>query len=328
MAATRGASSPAWAKLYYSLFNHAYTRDQRAFLAGRVAYAESLRAPAGTMALLRRNIHRLEKGMLMRPMRTPFALDYIGETVQAYRTAAACSIDDLELAWARDVLSAYFYIHSGVEIVEPYQESFVSHPACELPGAKAVPYKRQVTDELPVDLDSLRRLARHRRSVRWFLSRPVARELIDRAVEVACEAPTACNRLPYEFRIFDDRALVQEILAISYGTTGFAQQVPVVAVVVGQQRHFFDERDRHLIYIDGSLAVMSLLMALEVQGLSSCCINWPDIESMEARMNSLLALEPDEHPIMLVAIGYADPDGLVAASKKKSIAQLRRYNFE
>jgi hypothetical protein len=45
-------------------------------------------------------------------------------------------------------------------------------------------------------------------------------------------------------------------------------------------------------------------------------------------MAELLNLDPDERPVMLVAIGYPDPDGLVANSTKKSLSQLRTYNFE
>ncbi len=91
-------------------------------------------------------------------------------------------------------------------------------------------------------------------------------------------------------------------------------------------RNYFDERDRHLIYIDSSLAAMSLVFAAEVQGLSTCCINWPDVEDKEQWMAELLKLDQDERPIMCMALGYPDPDGLVAFSQKKTVEQLRQYN--
>ena len=37
-------------------------------------------------------------------------------------------------------------------------------------------------------------------------------------------------------------------------------------------------------------------------------------------------LDVDERVIMLIAIGYPDPQGLVAYSEKKSLAVIRRYN--
>jgi len=156
----------------------------------------------------------------------------------------------------------------------------------------------------------------------------VERSKIDAALEVASQSPSACNRQPFLFRIFDDPHLTQQLIQIPYGLHGYGHNVPVLAVVVGQQRHFFDARDRHLIYIDSSLAVMAFLYALESQGLSACCVNWPEIEAHDLALTRLLNLAPDERPIMLIALGYPDPEGLVACSSKKSLESLRRYNFE
>jgi nitroreductase len=93
-------------------------------------------------------------------------------------------------------------------------------------------------------------------------------------------------------------------------------------VVVGRLRNFADERDRHLIYIDSALAAMGFILALETLGLSSCMINWPDLPDKEGQMATLLALEPDERPVFLIAVGYADPSGKVARSVKKPVGEL------
>jgi nitroreductase len=112
------------------------------------------------------------------------------------------------------------------------------------------------------------------------------------------------------------------------GTSGYAHNIPAVIVVVGQMRNFFDERDRHLIYIDSALAAMSFAFAAETLGLSTCLINWPDLESKEHEMAGLIGLEADERPIMLIAVGYPDPEASVPASVKRTPSELLRYNFE
>jgi hypothetical protein len=45
-------------------------------------------------------------------------------------------------------------------------------------------------------------------------------------------------------------------------------------------------------------------------------------------MAAAIGLEADERPVMCIAVGYPDPDGLVAYSQKKPLGQLRRYNLE
>jgi nitroreductase len=106
------------------------------------------------------------------------------------------------------------------------------------------------------------------------------------------------------------------------GTVGFAENIPALAVVVGDLSCYQEYRDRHLIYIDASLAAMQFMLALEALGLASCPINWPDIESREQSMQKLLALPVYHRPVMLIAIGYAAPTALVAYSQKKELEQL------
>ena len=81
-----------------------------------------------------------------------------------------------------------------------------------------------------------------------------------------------------------------------------------------------------MIYVDGGLAAMALQFALEVQGISSCCINWPDINQTEDHMADLIGLAPNERPIMCLSLGYADPTGQVPYSQKKSLDEIRSYN--
>jgi nitroreductase len=99
-----------------------------------------------------------------------------------------------------------------------------------------------------------------------------------------------------------------------------------VVAIVGNQGAYFDERDRHLIYIDGSLAAMAFQFGLETLGLSSCCINWPAIYSLENKMETLLHLEKYERIVMFLSVGYPDPEGLVPYSQKKVVDELRSFN--
>lgn len=326
--------SGLFASLYYAVWSGAFRREHRAILEGRHRYAKLVAAPEHTSALLRRNTHRLEKGLLMRPRRDLFGLNYIGETVACYERVAASAApvaddaEETELQWAHDVLSEYFAVTTPDPRTDDLRRRFAAIAAPCGGRTKLVPYRRDVEADPPINYEQLFALAKRRRSVRWFRDAPVPRDAVDRAITIAVQSPSACNRQPFGFRLFDEPALVQQVAAVPMGTPGFAHNIPMMAVVVGQLRCYPNERDRHLIYIDGSLAAMSFILALEAQGLSSCCINWPDIEERERRMAALLELEPDERPVMCIAIGYPDPEGLVAYSQKKPLDQMRRYNRE
>ena len=307
-----------------------FNREQSAVLRGRRNYYRNKSTARVTHVELRRNIHRLEKGLIMRPRREIFARDYITETIEFYETAARQwrqapgTMDSAEMEWAHDVLTEYFRVSGTTDrTVEAARARFaqVEHGA-ESTGK--IPHPKELISD--ISYDDLVLLAQQRRSVRWFEQRPVEREQIDKALRVARQAPTACNRIPYEFRIFDDPALAKEIAAIPFGSAGYSENVPAVAVVVGKLESYFSPRDRHAIYVDSSLAAMQFILALETLGLSSSVINWPDFEPLEAKMQRRLSLDTSDRVVMLIAFGYAHDEGLVPFSAKKGLDTFRRYN--
>ena len=328
-----GARSPILASFYYALFSRSFDREHRAVLAGRVAHDRSQEDTAETSSVLRRGIHRLEKGILSKPRRDIFAVHYIRETIDFYERAVQSRgngelVPDEELKWAHDVLEKYFSVTGSHPRIDSQRERFeeLSTPSFGVNGQPKRPYKRDLSASPSVDYDDLLELSKRRRSVRWFRQEPVPRELIRKAVDVASMSPSACNRQPFEFRAFDDPKLVDEVASLPAGTKGFHHNFPAIIVLVGELRNYYGERDRHLIYIDASLAAMGFVYAAESLGLGTCCINWPDIEEYEQEADEVLGLEPDQRPVMFMAVGYPDPDGMVAYSQKKPNRQICTFN--
>jgi len=320
-----------FARLHYLLFSRAFDGEMRAVAHGRQRYFEQLAGSGGNQALLRRNVHRLEKGLIMRPFRAPFARDYIEETARAFAALASDpAAQSADLHWAADVLGSYFEAMAGqTGVISSARRLFDTALAQSLHELRAtgtqVPYARGA-EPAPLDIEALAALARRRRSVRWYCAEPVSRALVDRALEIALQSPSACNRQSFVFRCFDDPAQVRAVAKIPGGTKGYAEQLPAVAAVVGRLRAYPEERDRHVIYIDGALAAMSFMLALETVGLSSCAINWPDVAAHDARIAALLGLAPDERVIMLIGFGHADPGGLIPYSAKKPLNTMRHWN--
>lgn len=324
-------SSRILTHFFYFVSFITFNREQSAVLRGRRDYYRNKRRDRVSHVELRRNIHRLEKGLIMRPRRDVFARDYIGETIEFYEDAvrqcavAPGTMEASEMEWAHDVLTDYFAV-SAVGVDATVDAARARFEGAAYPGefTGKVPHTKESLSD--VTYDQIDALAHQRRSVRWFEQRPVPREELDRALLVARQAPTACNRLPYEFRVFDDPELAKKIAGIPFGSAGYSQNIPAVVVVVGKLESYFSPRDRHAIYVDGSLAAMSFIFALETLGLSSSVINWPDFEPLERKMQKTLGLSVTDRVVMLIAVGYALPEGMVPFSQKKELDTFRRYN--
>jgi nitroreductase len=326
------ARGPRRAALYCYLHG-VFDREAYAVLNGKVAQTVG-RGELGERARryrFRQWLHGLEKGLTMWPRRNTFALTYIREAVDLFERFAvrgenAAQGDLLLTQWARDVLTRYFDAVDDEPAVERARVKFRAI-AARLGGEMRAtgPYKRDLTPT-SVSHQDLLALAQRRRSVRWYLPKAVPREVIDDAIRIAGYSPTGCNRQPFEFRIYDDPALVREIAGIPLGGLGFAEQVPCIAVLIGDASAFRHERDRHMMYIDAALATMAFHFALEVQGVSACILNWPEIAEKERQLAERMSLQPSERPVLLLSLGYPDPERLVAWSQKKSLDELRSYN--
>lgn len=312
------ASSSFLASIYYCFFNFKFYREHRATLKGIIAYKSSLTNINHSCVLLRRNIHRLEKGLIMKPRKNVFADNYITETVNSY--LLICNKQSFcgdEKKWATDVLTEYFNVVGSSKNIDTAREKFTA-TLQEVQIPTSIPYKHEELAECAVSYDQLNALFKRRRSIRWFNDKKVEMSNIRKAVNAAVLAPSACNRQPFQFFVLNEPEKAVEVAKIAMGTAGFAENIPCLVAIVGSLDAYEQERDRHVIYIDGSLASMQFMLALETLGLSSCAINWPDIESREKKINKKLKLQFHERVIMLMAVGYAKADGSIPFSQKKS----------
>ncbi|MCH8566878.1 MAG: nitroreductase family protein [Balneolales bacterium] len=328
---------PKLADLYYFLFSSDFSREHQKVLEGKFMHLQALKENKPNSFHLRRQVHRIEKGLIMKNRRSVFALDYIGDTVHNYKKLSEfgdyTGQPDTELLkWASSVLQTYFNSTDTTNsvIAEAYKkfQSTKHKVEVQLKPVDYVPYKRAQTIKSNITYEDFLALTRQRRSVRYFLDKEVPYDLIQKACLAAAYSPSACNRQPFEFRIFTDQDMKNKVGAIPMGIRPFFENIPVLIVLVGKLSAYASERDRHVIYLDGGLASMSFILALETLGLSSLTINWPDIEYLENKMDQLLKVKPDERPMMLIGLGYADPEGGIPYSQKKTTDQLLQLNIQ
>ncbi len=327
------ARSPRISAIYYALFTSRFSRECRAVIWGKIRYIEThLSYELSTSALLRRNTHRLEKALIMRPRKPVFASAYIGETVKAYvGMMGSPMFCDEEKKWSSDVLKEYFdKVQDDARVAaarKQYNEFMANNGDANGvydDATKYIPYPDHARANSQITQEQLNELFLQRRSTRWFDGRAVEEDKLDTAIKMASLAPSACNRQPFQFFVMNNNQVAAEVAAFAGGTGGFAKNIPCLIAVVGDLSAYPGEQDRHLIYIDGSLAAMQFMLALETLKLSSCPINWPDVEFRERKIEKRLNLNPSQRVIMLIAVGYADGDGKIPYSSKKTVAHLRK----
>lgn len=309
------------ASVYYVLVSDEFRKENRAVLNGRLEYENNIKSPEDSSALLRRNIHRIEKGLIMQPRKSVFAEGYIEETVNALiYSIASKKVCKNELKWAVDVLTEYFENVEGTPVTNRSLKKFQTECLDDIKMNTDKKFKPYLYKELPerqVSYEELANLFQRRRSVRWFNSKKVELDVIKKSIDMASTAPSACNRQPYKFYFSNDKSKTLDLATCAMGTAGFVENIPSILVVTGDLSYYPFERDRHVIYIDAALASMQLMLTLDTLGLASCPINWPDIKENEEMIRKVLNISIFERIVMLIAVGYPDVNSSIPFSQKK-----------
>ncbi|MEE3878794.1 nitroreductase family protein [Vibrio sp. YYF0003] len=322
---TVASKNKVFTSIYYSIVNGSFKNEQRAVLSGRVEFNRNKNTVNESSPQLRRNIHRLEKGLIMKTRRDIFGEAFILETVElfasAYDSPNWCRE---EKQWAEDILSMYFKTVGSSEVIDFARNKYSAIDKAIDSENAYVPYQRaNIANKSSISVDDLRTLFEQRRSVRWYSEEAVPEQLINQAIELAKTAPSACNRQPFEFLVINDPKIAPEVTSIAAGTSGFSHQVPCLILAVGDLSCYPTEADKNVIYIDASLASMQLMLAFETIGLSSCPINWPVNEANEIKLRSKIALPKHKRVVMMISVGYADPTSFIAYSSKKSLSVMK-----
>jgi nitroreductase len=305
-----------------------YLLQHHSFLKGSYKYQKAVESKQNNLYFLRRNIHRLEKGLTMKPLRKEFGLRFILPTVQSFLSNLNIKgfVSGSEYHWASGVLTQYFKLTTSLDPRYCQAElEFSQFFESKLSGIELdeIPLTYNNTSKIE-HFNALNQLLVQRKSVRRYSSQSVSHESITLALKMASLSPSSCNRQPYRYELVVNEKKASLIAKISAGTVGWSQNVNSIAVLIGDLSAFASVANRHSIYVDGTLSVMPFILGLEAQGLSTCIINWSDIPEKNLQMQEILGLQEYEKVVLSIAIGYSETDLLVPYSKRKQVNEISK----
>ena len=166
-------------------------------------------------------------------------------------------------------------------------------------------------------------LARNSYSCRKYIIQPVEKEKLERVLEAARIAPSACIFLLFFFVVVTDDKLKNDV-ASCYGGP-WLREAPAIIVACGDHRQSwkrFDGKDH--CDIDTAIAVDHITLAAAELGLGTCWICAFDA----ARCSKVLNLPEHIEPMVLLPIGYPDDkvDPNRHESRRKKLDELAFWN--
>jgi nitroreductase len=171
------------------------------------------------------------------------------------------------------------------------------------------------------------KLVLNRQSDRRYLPDSVDRKDIEKCLEAARMAPSACNSQPWKFVVVDDREKL-EIMAEAaegFGMNKFAKNAPVIVAVVLEKMNASARlgsliKRKDYCMLDLGMAVEHFCLQAADLGLGTCIMGWFD----ERRVSRLLNIPGRKRIPLLISLGH--PNNMTRRKVRKPVEEISSWN--
>lgn len=178
-------------------------------------------------------------------------------------------------------------------------------------------------------IDFLQLVASRQSDRAYDMTRPVEPEKLERILEAARLAPSACNAQPWKFVVINDPELSVKVgkATAGLGMNKFAKDAPVHILVVEESMNVTSFlgakiKDKYFPLIDIGIATAHITLAAESEGLGSCILGWFD----EKEIKKLTGIPSSKRLLLVITIGYSVKEKRKKARKpKEKVVSYNKY---
>lgn len=169
-------------------------------------------------------------------------------------------------------------------------------------------------------------LAARRVSVRQYANAAVPRAALERCLEAARLAPSACNSQPWRFIVVDDPTTRNVLASAASGgvlpINHFVHTAPVLVAVLATKPKVSATMGAQLkrkpfAMMDVGIATEHFCLQAAEEGLGTCILGWFN----ETQVRVALDIPAEERPVLLLTVGL--PAGAPPPRTRKPIQEIR-----
>ncbi|WP_056038667.1 polysaccharide pyruvyl transferase family protein [Loktanella sp. 3ANDIMAR09] len=298
--------------------------------AGAHTKAVAARDIGAWRARLMFHAHAIEKGlshMQFRPGFGKISVPALAKEMNGWLVAGNDRQDQF-FRTAASVMNAYFERHATLDVdvsdfrkqFKPEVQDIIDAATDKQGGVMSARSEREAMVEA-LEPRNFLDVVYGRRSVREFTDQPVDDADIARAVQIAMQAPSVCNRQSARVHQIKDPRMINDALKLQGGFGGY-KMPPQALLITSDLRSFLFAAERNQPFVDGGLFMMTMLLALEQVGLGSCSLNTAMGTEREDKIRKILGIPDHEVFIAFVAVGHYDPEVLVPQSKRIAVDDI------
>nr|WP_314100401.1 nitroreductase family protein [Acinetobacter lwoffii] len=274
------------------------------------------------------NYHSIEKGLLFSPMKPRFAMQRV---INLHKYLSDCeitgNINRTQISIAYKVIVEYYDLHKDkkIDISDYYtEEQYIYYKKLlekvdiEYTSGKISYNKEKYYKET----NNFHEFSNSRKSIRDFTSEKISYDKIKKAIELANNAPSVCNRQASKVYLLEDKELINYCLKIQGGLTGYTKNISQLLILTNNRQYFYTVGERNQFYIDGGIYLMNLLYALHFYKIACCPANWGKTWHEEKKLAEKVKIPDAEQIICMIPIGIAVAEFNVTLSYRRTAEEV------
>ncbi|MFG0454077.1 nitroreductase family protein [Shewanella mangrovisoli] len=322
----RGVKVIAYARNYLLLLTN-FIKDFRLFLRHSTVFNQNGLNKKECQIIL--DYHAVEKGLLFKKTKPRFAKQRI---LNLHSNLDSILIKNnvcrSQIRVAYQVMCEYYELHQhlGVDISDYYALPIYQNYKNILGDAYTDRFKGAISyhfdDFYSAVTSEFSIFSKSRKSVREYTGELVSTSLIEKAITLALNTPSVCNRQACKVYLLEDKDRVQKLLTIQGGLTGYTKNINQVLLLTVDRNYFYTVGERNQFYIDGGMFLMNMLYALHYYKIANCPANWGKLTQEEKQLDGIVNIPESEKIICIVPIGIAKEEFRVTLSQRRDLKEV------
>lgn len=276
----------------------------------------------GLMARIIMAYHIVEKGLTMPEMRLGFGRDNLLFLISALHSfAESYGMEDPQFRVAVSVVAEYNKVHEekGFKLdaelenaIKTLLELITVTPSRQITMTRES-YWRDINASFEV-------FSASRHSVRNFEG-TISMEQIRKAISIANNAPSACNRQFMRVHCVTNPEDIQRCLSLQNGNRGFGHLVDKLLILTADLRGLVWMEERNDAFTNAGIYLMNLCYALHHCRVAHCLLNWSVSPAVDYQLHTTIDIPGPETIVVLIACGGVPERFKVTSSPKKSVEE-------
>lgn len=267
--------------------------------------------------------HVIEKGLSMPDMRLGFGKDKVLELskkTQEYKEKY--NEDNDTIKDALSVLLEYERIHNK-ENYELDEEVKNVINDIKINNSKIKPtYQKEITkDEFFKDIDKeFVEFSNSRHCVRDYSNERIDINDITAAIDIARNAPSACNRQPARVHVIREKEIINKCLKLQNGNRGFGHLTDTLLIVTGDLRTILGASEFFDLNTNVGIFIMNLCYTLHLKKIGCCVLNWYVRPKDDKELRRIVSIPDEENIVAFISCGIVKDKFKLAESPRLDLS--------